>query len=63
MRSSCEGWVAYCSGNEETSEEVPEAEEESHDNGSKLGTGRQCNEHHSIQCEVDETGKHEVVEP
>lgn len=36
MKSS----LAYCSGNKETGEEVPEAEEESHDDGSKLDTGR-----------------------
>lgn len=46
--------VTYMSRDEKPGEQVPEDQEEGHDNGSNLGARSESNEHHTIQCEVDE---------
>lgn len=53
----------YCSWNEETREQIPEAKEEGHDNGSNLVAWSQSHKHHSIQSEVHKAHEHVIIEP
>ena len=52
----------YRPRDEETGEQVPEAEEEGHDNSGNLRSGSQRDNHHSIHREVGEAHEYEVVE-
>lgn len=52
----------YLSRDKETREQVPETEEERHENGSNLVAWSEGNNHHSVKGEVDEAGPHEVHE-
>lgn len=53
----------YRSWNEETREQVPEAEEETHANSSDLDTRSECHHQHTIQCEDHEGHVDEKEEP
>ncbi|PON42829.1 hypothetical protein PanWU01x14_278740 [Parasponia andersonii] len=53
----------YRSRNKKTRKQVPEAEKEGHNNGSNLVSRGQSNNHHPIQCEVDEAHQYVIVEP
>lgn len=53
----------YHPRNEETREEVPEAEEERHHNCCYLIIWSESYKHHSVECEVDEAHEHVVIEP
>ena len=55
--------ITYWPRNEKTREQIPEAQEEGHNNGSNLMARSQCNNHHPIHCEVDEAHQYVVVEP
>lgn len=54
---------AYLPRNEEAREQIPEAEEERHNNGSNLMAWSESQKHHSIQCEVHKAHVYEEVEP
>lgn len=53
----------YRSWNKKTREQIPEAEEERHDDCSNGVTWSECYKHHPIQCEVDEAHKYKEIEP
>lgn len=53
----------YRSRDEKTREEVPETDEEGHNNGSNLMVWCESYSHHAIKSEVDEAHENEVVEP
>lgn len=56
-------FCTHHSRNEETGEEIPETEEERHDNCSYLITWCEGYKHHSIKGEVDKAHEYIVVEP
>lgn len=51
---------SYRPGDEETREEIPKGEEEGHANGGNLVAWRECNQHHPIECEIDQAHEHEI---
>lgn len=53
----------YRSGNHESGEQVPEAKEERHKNGSDLLVWSESHKHHSIEGEVHKAHQHEKIEP
>lgn len=58
-------WYSYTyrSGDEKTREEVPETDEERHDDGGNLVVGSESHTHHAIESEVDKAHEDEKVEP
>lgn len=54
--------ITYRPRNEKTREQVPETEEEGHANGSNLVARSQCNNHHTVEGEVDEGHEYKIEE-
>jgi len=60
---NCCNTHTYRSWDKKTREQVPETDEEGHNNCSNLIVWCQSYSHHSIQCEVQKAHEYEVVEP
>lgn len=63
MRHITKQKMTYRPRDKEAREQVPEAQEEGHHNGSDLVARRQRYNHHPVHCEVDEAHQYVVVEP
>lgn len=55
--------MTHWARDEETAEKIPDGEEEGGDHHGKLLIGSDCNGHHSVACEVEESEEHEEEVP